>query len=76
MTPVEWLADVMRINLTHEQQMQFIGLFQQAMDMEHSQRESDFVDGYKAKAENSNLIFDEVSELYAKKLFKDKLEKE
>ena len=73
-TPVEWLADVMRLNLTNEQQMQFIGLFQQAMDMEMMQRESDFVDGYRERAIISNLIFDEASEKLAKQLFSNKLE--
>ena len=39
-TPVEWLADVMRTHLTHEQQMQFEGLFQQAMDMEQKNNQN------------------------------------
>lgn len=73
-TPVEWLADVMRVHLTHEQQMQFEGLFQQAMYMEMKQRESDFVYGYKERAEISNLIFDEASMILAKQLFSNKLE--
>lgn len=33
-TPVEWLMYAMVSHLTHEQQRQFDGLFQQAMDME------------------------------------------
>lgn len=72
-TPVEWLLMTMSNHLSHEQQMQFEGLFQQAMDMELKQRESDFVDGYKAKAEYSNHIFDEVSEMFAKLLFNKKI---
>lgn len=73
-TPVEWLAYAMSNHLKHEQQRQFEGLFQQAMDMEREQRESDFVDGYKERAEISNLIFDEASERLAKQLFSNKLE--
>lgn len=33
-TPVEWLLMTMSNHLSHEQQMQFEGLFQQAMEME------------------------------------------
>lgn len=73
-TPVEWLLMTMSNHLSHEQQMQFEGLFQQAMEMEHSQIESEFVDGYKTRSEISNLIFDEASEKLAKQLFSNKLE--
>lgn len=73
-TPVEWLLMTMSNHLSHEQQMQFEGLFQQAMYMEMMQRESDFVDGYKERAIISNLIFDEASEILAKQLFNNKLD--
>ncbi len=43
---------------------------QQAKEMEKEQREKDFIAGYKKRAELSNLIFDEASELTAKELFK------
>jgi hypothetical protein len=46
-----------------------IELFEQAKEMEKKQREKDFVEGYKTRALASNLIFDEKSEYFAKKLF-------
>lgn len=38
-TPVEWLQQSLSNHLTHEQQMQFEGLFQQAMGMEKEREE-------------------------------------
>ena len=32
-TSIEWLIECLSIHLTHEQKMQFEGLFQQAQDM-------------------------------------------
>ena len=43
--------------------------FEQAKAMEKEQKEKDFIEGYKAKALASNLIFDKTSELFAKELF-------
>lgn len=40
-----------------------------AKEMEKEQREKDFISGYKKRAELSNLIYDEASELSAKELF-------
>ena len=48
----------------------FEKLIQQAKEMEKEQREQDFINGYKARAKLSGLIFDEASELTAKELFK------
>jgi hypothetical protein len=45
-------------------------LEEQALEMEKEQREKDFISGYKKRAELSNLIYDEASELSAKELFK------
>ena len=42
---------------------------EQALEMEKKQKEKDFIEGYKAKALASNLIFDKTSELFAKELF-------
>lgn len=42
-----------------------------AKQMEKEQREKDFIEGYKKRAEVSNLVFDEESELFAKSLFKE-----
>jgi hypothetical protein len=36
-TAVEFLQKALSINLTHEQQVQFEGLFQQALEMERNQ---------------------------------------
>jgi len=49
-------------------------VLKQAKEMEREQRESDFVDGYKERAEISNLIFDEASETLAKSIFSNKLQ--
>ena len=65
-TTVEWLIE--QINpygvSVHQD------LFEQAKELEKEQREQDFINGYKARAELSGLIFDEASELTAKELFK------
>jgi len=47
-----------------------------AKEMEKKQREKDFVNGYKARAKGSNLIFDETSEMYAIKLFNETFKSE
>jgi hypothetical protein len=36
-TAVQFLQKALSINLTHEQQVQFTGLFQQALEMERNQ---------------------------------------
>ena len=36
-TSIEWLQECLSIHLTHEQQMQFEGLFQQSKAMEQQQ---------------------------------------
>ena len=36
-TAVEWLQECLNLHLTHEQKMQFEGLFQQAKEMEKQQ---------------------------------------
>ena len=47
-------------------------ILQQAKEMEKKHREQTFVEGYKARALASNLIFDEASKLFAKSLFEQK----
>ena len=44
-TAVEWLQEVIINHLSHEQQMQLEGLFQQAKAMEKEQIEQAFIDG-------------------------------
>ena len=45
--------------------------FEQAKQMEKERREQDFIDGYKKRAELSNLMFDKASELFARSLFNE-----
>jgi hypothetical protein len=65
MTAVEWFAMI-------TEAFGYVSKIQlkEALRMEKSQREQDFINGYKARAELSGLIFDEASELTAKELFK------
>ena len=51
-------------------------IFEQAKEMEKEQREKDFIQGYKKRAEMSNSIFDETSEEAAKVLFIETLKSE
>jgi hypothetical protein len=44
-TAVDWLEEGLNTVLTHEQQMQVIGLFQQAKEMEKRQKKRAWVDG-------------------------------
>jgi hypothetical protein len=46
------------------------------LPMEKEQRKKDFVNGYKSRAKESNLIFDETSEMYAIKLFNETFKSE
>jgi hypothetical protein len=66
---VEWLIEELGEYFPHE-----IGgihsMVEKAKEMEKSQRQEDFINGYKARAKLSGLIFDEASELTAKELFK------
>ena len=79
LTAVEWLVDQMRqlkeqrLTLSSFVTLSFYDLemfAENAKEMEKDQREKDFIEGYKKRAELSNLIFDEASELSAKQLFK------
>jgi hypothetical protein len=45
-TSIEWLQECLSIHLTHEQQMQFEGLFQQALAMEKEQIEDAYHKGF------------------------------
>lgn len=66
-TAVEWLIEEFDLKM---QDNFFMTKIQQAKEMEKSQRQEDFINGYKARAKLSGLIFDEASELTAKELFK------
>ena len=64
-TAVEWLVE----QIIKEKRLVDLDI-QAAKEMEKEQREKDFIAGYKKRAELSNLIYDEASELSAKQLFK------
>jgi hypothetical protein len=51
----------------------YLKLIEQAKEMEKEQREKEFINGYKTRALASDLEFDEVSEIMAKRLFNGKL---
>jgi hypothetical protein len=65
LTAVEWFAMITEA-FGHISKIQL----KEALRMEKSQRQEDFINGYKARAELSGLIFDEASELTAKELTK------
>jgi len=56
--------------VTPQQIIEMSDALENAKEIEKGQREQDFINGYKARAELSGLIFDEASELTAKELFK------
>ena len=62
-TAVEWLAEQMMHPEIHNPYIE------QAKQMEKEQREQDFIEGYKKRAEVSNLKYDEISESAAKSFF-------
>ena len=70
---IEWLVDMLDIDKNDSSTKDVI---EQAKAMERMQREKDFVCGYKTRALGSNLIFDETSEMYAIKLFKETFKSE
>lgn len=67
---VEWLAEIIRF-ANKELYAEMFEEIKQAKQMEKEQREQDFIDGYKKRAELSNLIFDKASELFARSLFNE-----
>lgn len=73
-TSVEWLEaqlmDLISFNTVEMRELYRIK-FEQAKQIEKEQREQDFIEGYKKRAELSNLIFDKASELFAKSLFNE-----
>lgn len=60
-TAVEWLEEPLLNILTHQQQMQVIGLFQQAKEMEKEQIMESFEDGHTAII-NSEQYYNKVYE--------------
>jgi hypothetical protein len=82
-TAVEFLLRELENKFSNEMQniysknMQLVAnICEQAKEMEFQQRKKDFVNGYKARAKGSNLIFDETSEMYAIKLFNETFKSE
>jgi hypothetical protein len=80
MTAVEWLYNHLfpkQLDGFSDEEWNKIDLaFKQAKEMEKEQREKDFIQGYKKRAEMSNSIFDETSEEAAKVLFIETLKSE
>jgi len=65
-TAVEWLFNELELSQEYEYVKEILD---QAKEMEKEQRQESFVEGYKTRALESNLIFDEKSEYHSKKLF-------
>jgi len=76
-TAVEWLVDEMfKQGYFNDKPMTVdnINYFANiAKEMEKEQREKEFINGYKTRSLASDLEFDEVSEIMAKRLFNGKL---
>jgi hypothetical protein len=68
MTAVEWLQEKF-----NENNAKFINwsedYFNEAKEMENQEKMEAFIEGYKQRAEASNLIFDNSSRMYAINLF-------
>jgi predicted HTH domain antitoxin len=67
MTAVDWLVSILNKEgfapvLTNEE-------IKQAKEMEKQEKLESFIEGYKQRAEKSNLIFDNASRMYAINLF-------
>jgi hypothetical protein len=69
-TAVEFAVEKLEKFIPSGNQLAVEVILEQALEMEKEQREKDFINGYKKRAELSGLIFDEASELSAKQLFK------
>jgi hypothetical protein len=74
-TATEWLENEVS-NLVVVTKEYVLILINQAKEMEKEQRKKDFVNGYKSRAKESNLIFDETSEKYAIYLFNETFKSE
>ncbi len=75
-TAVEWLENEIQKSIIPAQKDYFKWAFSQAKEMEKEKRKKDFVNGYKSRAKESNLIFDEISEKYAIYLFNETFKSE
>jgi hypothetical protein len=76
-TAVEWYnEEINKLNVGNDARVFIAKLFEQANKMEFEQRKKDFVNGYKSRAKESNLIFDETSEKYAIYLFNETFKSE
>jgi hypothetical protein len=65
-TAVEWLQECLSIHLSHQQQMQFEGLFQQAKAMEKEQMKDAYVTGQYDLADKKFRPQEYYNETYAK----------
>jgi hypothetical protein len=71
-TAVEWFAE----RIQSDKIFNFETVLSKAKQMEKEKRKKDFVNGYKSRAKESNLIFDEISEKYAIYLFNETFKSE
>jgi predicted HTH domain antitoxin len=66
MTAVEWLVEQFEQVNTPRKWKEII---EQAKEIEKQEKLESFIEGYKQRAEKSNLIFDNASRMYAINLF-------
>lgn len=67
-TSIDWLIECLSIHLTHEQKMQFEGLFQQAQDIHKEEIVKAFETGY---YDYEILMYDDFEQYY-QETFKNK----
>lgn len=58
-TAVEFLQEALSIHFTHEQEMQFIGLFDQAKEMEKQQIKSAYFQGWGSEMITSEEYYEQ-----------------
>jgi hypothetical protein len=69
MTAVEFLEEALSIHLTHEQKMQFIGLFHQVLEMEKQQIIEAYRDG-RTDQQTKDGFYNRNSETYYNETYK------
>jgi|LakMenEpi03Aug12_release.lakeMendotaPanAssembly.Ray.scaffolds.fasta_scaffold935039_2 hypothetical protein len=77
MKTTQWIEqEFVKLEATIGVHSDMYDVLDKAKEMEFEQRKKDFVNGYKARAKESNLIFDETSEKYAIYLFNETFKSE
>jgi hypothetical protein len=82
MTAVQWLMDKLSYDNglglrypSHSEMADLSEYFKQAKEMENQEKMEAFIEGYKQRAEASNLIFDNSSRMYAIYLYNETFKK-